>query len=139
MEKISFLFILTSLFFLTSCVNSKKINTQERWNITFDTAKNAGICYYTTEDIIQTEKDHLTIQNRNPFSVHVTLFNKTLKGKIENEADIDGGGILLYYNINPQTQYSIGVRVVDGKGVDTVNVVVYGDCEVEPYALKNNN
>lgn len=131
--------VLLMLLSLTGCVANKNTEgNDEIWKIKFDTAKGAGVCYYAYNEPIITKDGHLTFQNRNNFAVHVLVYSNEHKGKVEYEADIDAGGILSYNNIEPNDEYSVGVRVVDGKGRDTVTVMVYGNSDLLPYVLTQN-
>ena len=131
--------ILLMLLSLTSCeANKSAVSEDEIWKIQFDTAKGAGVCYYAYNEPIVTKEGHLTFQNRNDFAVHLLVYNNKRKGKVVYEADIDAGGILSYNNMEPNDEYSVGVRVVDGKGRDTVTVMVYGNSKLLPYVLANN-
>ena len=131
------LIIFIALLLITSCTHKDKINKEEVWNITFDTAKGAGVCYYAYKETIKTNTGHLTFQNRNDFAIHLTVYNKTLKGKVECEDDIEAGGLMIYEDVDPECEYSVGIRVVDGKGIDNVTVMVYGDYDLIPYVLSD--
>lgn len=134
--KLIFLSLFCVSFLITGCNKKDSKCQKEIWNIEFNTSNTPGICYYSYKDLISPKNGHLTFQNRNNFSVHLIIFNETEKGKVEYEADLDGGGILSYYNINPENEYSVGVRVFDGSGKDNVNVMVYSNYEIVPYILE---
>lgn len=137
--KVKFTLLLAfMLFSFISCQAKNIASSNEMWKIHFDTAKGAGLCYFAYKDPIITQSTNLTFQNRNDFSVHVILYNKTnQKGKAEYEDDIDAGGLITYENVKPGNEYSVGIRVADGKGVDDVCVIVYGKEKVLPYVLED--
>ena len=134
-SKFVFLSALILVFFTVGCSKNKSVEN-EIWELHFNTSDKPGICYYAYKDFIRTSNGHLTFQNRNNFTVHLLIFNKNKKGKAEYEADLEGGGILSFYNVDTNTDYSIGVRVLDGCGKEDVYLNVYGDADVIPYVLQ---
>lgn len=138
-NKLVFLFALFYVLFLTGCDKNKKNTNKEVWNIQFNTSNNPGICYYAYKEMINTNNGQLTFQNRNDFSIHLIIFNETENGKVEYEADLDGGGILSCYEVSPDSDFSVGIRVLDGRGKDNVSVMVYANEDLIPYVLEKNN
>lgn len=111
---------------VTSC-NS---NDKESWNINFKTSYTDGICYYIDNNPIFTATGELAFQNLSSVPVHLFIYNDTANGKLEYEADLDLGGILSYPNLDKNSMYTIGIRVLDGKGSQDISINVYSNFDL---------
>lgn len=123
--KIKLFVFIFLLIFLTSCNIDKEV-----WTINFETSYTNGICYYINNETVFTSSGELAFHNVSNIPVHLFIYNDTEGGKLEYEADLDLGGILSYPNIDKNSKYTIGVRVLDGKLKQDIKVLVYSNFDL---------
>ena len=123
--------ILLVLLLLTSC-RSTKIDCSPISVTHFRTASQNGLYYFMDDESISCPKGELAVKNLSPYTVLLTIYNKSEGDKIQYVALLESGEVVHYVSLDPEEEYLIGARVNSDKGSEDVDFLICTDYDNLP-------
>lgn len=117
---------------LCACSNLKDVKELDKWDCTVECAKNSTpdsyIITYSNEKIVPST-GVLTFQNQNDFDIKIHL----LADRIGEEVlEIAAGGVTVQYQLDKETEYTLGIHADVEEGTE-IKVMVYDGERAETF------
>ena len=117
---------------LCACSNLKHAKELDKWDCTVECAQNSTpdsyIITYSNEKIVPST-GVLTFQNQNDFDIKVHL----LANRVGEEVlEIAAGGVTVQYQLDKETEYTLGIHADVEEGTE-IKVMVYDGERAETF------
>lgn len=124
MKKYCLVLMILSCIFFSACSNLKHVEETDKWDCSVTCAEESNEDSYTitySDTIIISKTEELSFQNQNDFDIVIHLLTNEQQ---ERTAEVAAGGVSVLYQIEEETEYTVGCHADVEEGTE-IKLMVY--------------